>query len=52
MMTSSGRSGLTEPLESVARFFGMLMIIAALAGVAFLVFGSGERTAACPATCV
>jgi len=41
MMTSNERSGLTEPLESVTRFFGALMIIAALVGVAFLVFGSG-----------
>jgi hypothetical protein len=41
MMTSSERGGLTEPLESVTRFFGALMIIAALVGVAFLVFGSG-----------
>jgi hypothetical protein len=41
MMTSSERGGLTEPLESVTRFFGALMIIAVLVGVAFLVFGSG-----------
>ncbi len=41
MMTSDGRGGLTEPLESVTRFFGVLMIMAALVGVAFLVFGSG-----------
>ena len=40
-MTSDERGGLTEPLESVTRFFGVLMIIAALVGVAFLVFGSG-----------
>jgi DUF2975 family protein len=41
MTTSSERRGLTEPLESVTTFFGALMIIAALVGVAFLVFGSG-----------
>jgi hypothetical protein len=40
-MTSNERGGLTEPLESVTRFFGALMIIAALVGVAFLVFSSG-----------
>lgn len=41
MTTSNERGDLTEPLESVTRFFGALMIIAALVGVAFLVFGSG-----------
>ena len=41
MTTSNERRGLTEPLESVTTFFGTLMIIAALVGVAFLVFGSG-----------
>jgi DUF2975 family protein len=41
MMTSHERGDLTEPLESVTRFFGALMIIAVLVGVAFLVFGSG-----------
>ncbi len=41
MTTSNERGDLTEPLESVTRFFGTLMIIAALVGVAFLVFGSG-----------
>lgn len=41
MTTDSERRGLTEPLESVTTFFGALMIIAALVGVAFLVFGSG-----------
>jgi hypothetical protein len=41
MMTSNERGGLTEPLESVTRFFGALMIIAALVGVTYLVFGSG-----------
>jgi hypothetical protein len=42
MTTNDERRGLTEPLESVTRFFGVLMIIAALVGVAFLVFGSGS----------
>jgi len=41
MTTNDERRGLTEPLESVTTFFGALMIIAALIGVAFLVFGSG-----------
>jgi hypothetical protein len=41
MTTDNERRGLTEPLESVTRFFGALMIVAALIGVAFLVFGSG-----------
>jgi hypothetical protein len=41
MATDNERRGLTEPLESVTTFFGALMIIAALVGVAFLVFGSG-----------
>ncbi len=41
MTTSDERRRLTEPLESVTTFFGVLMIIAALIGVAFLVFGSG-----------
>lgn len=41
MTTDNERRPLTEPLESVTRFFGVLMIIAALVGVAFLVFGSG-----------
>jgi hypothetical protein len=41
MTTNSERRGLTEPLESVTTFFGALMIIAALVGVAFLVFSSG-----------
>ena len=48
MMTSNERSGLTEPLESVTRFFGALMIIAALVGVAFLVFGSGSTYGGLP----
>jgi hypothetical protein len=42
MTTKSERRGLTEPLESVTTFFGALMIIATLIGVAFLVFGSGS----------
>lgn len=42
MTIDDERRGLTEPLESVTRFFGALMIIAALVGVAFLVFGSGS----------
>jgi DUF2975 family protein len=42
MTTRNERGDLTEPLESVTRFFGALMIIAALVGVAFLVFGSGS----------
>ena len=41
MSTNSERRGLTEPLESVTAFFGALMIIAALVGVAFLVFDAG-----------
>jgi hypothetical protein len=41
MTTSNERRGLTELLESVTTFFGALMIIAALVGVAFLAFGSG-----------
>jgi hypothetical protein len=41
MTIDDERRGLTEPLESVTRFFGVLMLIAALVGVAFLVFGSG-----------
>jgi Protein of unknown function (DUF2975) len=41
MTIDNERRRLTEPLGSVTTFFGALMIIAALAGVAFLVFGSG-----------
>ena len=48
MMTSNERGGLTEPLESVTRFFGVLMIMAALVGVAFLVFGSGSTYGGLP----
>ena len=42
MTIDDERRGLTEPLESVTRFFGALMITAALVGVGFLVFGSGS----------
>src|SRR2546429_5161404 len=41
MTTSNERDELTEPLASVTRFFGGLMIIAALIGTGYLVFGSG-----------
>jgi len=41
MTMNNERRELTEPLGSVTRFFGALMIIAALVGTAFLVFGSG-----------
>jgi hypothetical protein len=41
MTTSNERRRLTEPLGWVTTFFGGLMIIAALIGTAFLVFGSG-----------
>jgi hypothetical protein len=41
MTMNNERRELTEPLGSVTRFFGALMIIAALIGAAFLVFGSG-----------
>ena len=50
MTTNDERRGLTEPLESVTTFFGVLMIIAALIGLAFLVFSSAAPTAAFPAT--
>jgi hypothetical protein len=53
MTTNSERRGLTEPLESVTTFFGALMIIAALVGVAFLVFSSGGTYGGLPgAVCV
>ena len=53
MTTNDKRRGLTEPLESVTRFFGVLMLIAALVGVAFLVFGSGGTYGGLPgAVCV
>src|SRR6266699_1108150 len=42
MTINNERRRLTEPLGSVTTFFGALMIIAALVGVAFLVFGSGS----------
>jgi hypothetical protein len=41
MTINNERRELTEPLGFVTRFFGALMIIAALVGTAFLVFGSG-----------
>src|SRR5215472_3367816 len=41
MTMNNERRELTEPLGSVTRFFGALMIIAALVGTGFLVFGSG-----------
>ena len=50
MPTNSERRGLTEPLESVTAFFGGLMIIAALVGIAFLVFGSGGTYGGLPGT--
>jgi hypothetical protein len=50
MTTDNERRTLTEPLESVTRFFGALMIIAALVGVAFLVFGSGGTYGGLPGT--
>jgi lysylphosphatidylglycerol synthetase-like protein (DUF2156 family) len=53
MTTDDQRRGLTEPLESVTTFFGALMIIAALIGVAFLVIGSGGTYGGLPgAVCV
>jgi hypothetical protein len=51
MTSSDERRGLTEPLESVTTFFGTLMILAVLVGVAFLVFGSGAYGGH-PAVCV
>lgn len=42
MTASNERGELTEPLESVTRFFGALMIIVALVGVGAFVFGSGS----------
>jgi hypothetical protein len=52
MTTSDERSRLTEPLESVTAFFGGLMILAALVGVAFLVFGSGTFGGLYSSVCV
>src|SRR5215469_69318 len=52
MTTSDERSRLTEPLESVTAFFGGLMILAALVGVAFLVFGSGTFGGLSSTVCV
>ncbi len=50
MTINNERRRLTEPLESVTTFFGALMIIAALVGVAFLVFGSGGTYGGLPGT--
>ncbi len=50
MTINNERRRLTEPLESVTTFFGALMIIAALIGVAFLVFGSGGTYGGLPGT--
>ena len=53
MTIDDERRGLTEPLESVTRFFGVLMLIAALVGVAFLVFSSSGTYGGLPgAVCV
>ena len=52
MTTSDERRRLTEPLDSVTTFFGALMLIAALVGVAFLVFGSGSFGGAPGNVCV
>lgn len=52
MTTSDERSRMTEPLESVTAFFGGLMILAALVGVGFLVFGSGTFGGLSSSVCV
>ena len=52
MTIDDERRRLTEPLGSVTTFFGALMIIAALVGVAFLVFGSGTYGGLPGAVCV
>jgi len=52
MTIDNERRRLTEPLGSVTTFFGALMIIAALAGVAFLVFGSSTYGGLPGAVCV
>jgi len=52
MTIDDERRRLTEPLGSVTTFFGALMIIAALAGVAFLVFGSSTYGGLPGAVCV
>jgi len=52
MTIDNERRRLTEPLGSVTTFFGALMIIAALVGVAFLVFGSGTYGGLPGAVCV
>jgi hypothetical protein len=50
MTTDDEHRGLTEPLESVTKFFGALMIIAALVGVALFVFDSGSSFGGVPGT--
>lgn len=52
MTTSDERSRLTEPLGSVTAFFGGLMILAALVGAAFTVFGSGTFGGLSGSVCV
>lgn len=52
MTIDNERRRLTEPLGSVTTFLGALMIIAALAGVAFLVFGSSTYGGLPGAVCV
>ena len=52
MTIDNERRRLTEPLGSVTTFFGALMIIAALVGVAFLVFGSSTYGGLPGAVCV
>ena len=50
MTTNDERRGLTEPLESVTTFFGVLMIIAALIGWRSSCSARAAPTAASPAT--
>jgi len=52
MATSDERRKLLEPMDSVTTFFGALVIISALVGVAFLVFGSGTYGGLPGAVCV
>ena len=52
MTTNNERRRLTEPLESVTTFFGTLMIIAVLVGVALLLFGSGAYGVLSGSVCV
>lgn len=51
MATSDERSRLTEPLESVTTFFGTLMIIAVLAFVGLVLFGSGAYSIVSSTVC-